>query len=273
MIGKFKILAASTALVVASAGALAPVASAATKPAPPIESTHQYRALSNYVDVLAVKSQSSQTPTQIAKYKTYLRNHRSLTDAKVRSLYQVRVSNSKMKKKAEQHNINYIVATYNTQIVSVKNSKYKHVKFLKNQNKVADAVIHSQYDGQLKKLTTEQSSLKSKILKAKSSKKKNILKLQLAAINNDKKAVSKTMNSQLGVKDRYYGNLEDTVKRDAFVKLNELRQTRDSKKLAARNLMNQNYQSRIQHAKDIRTESFNKVKNLYYKGFGYINKM
>ena len=171
---------------------------------PGIRSTQQYQALKNYVAELNAEKSQQQTPAQISKYRSELSKKRARAAAKVRVLYQNRMSQAKDRRNQRKAKVVALKQRRNNQVAQLKNARQSRLNEIAAERRAAIARINGKYAAQQDRLNKQLNKARKKLAKATNPVVKQNLREEISAIQDNLDNLAQEKRADLNVADNKY---------------------------------------------------------------------
>lgn len=240
---------------------------------PGIRTTKEYQALKSYVQELQAKRSQPQTAAEIAKYRSELSKRDTKAKAKVRQLYQERLSQAKQTKAKRQAKVKVLKQRKKTTIANLKKAEQGRLNAIAANRRAEVARITTKYNTQLNQLEKQRAKLRTKIAKAKNPVRKQNLQEELQAVQDQINTVSQEKADDIRIANNKYDDQVQTTKDNYDQRIEQAEMQADTNIQNLQQRLRELYQQAKQNAQTRRASEFADVKALYTRGVGYINEM
>jgi len=240
---------------------------------PGIRSTAQYQALKSYVSQLNGEKNQQQTPAQISKYRSELSTKRARAAAKVRVLYQNRMSQAKDRRNQRKDKVAALKQRRNNQVAQLKNARQSRLNEIAAERRAAIARINGKYAGQQDRLNKQLNKARRKLAKATNPVVKQNLREEISAIQDNLDNLAQEKRSDLNVADNKYDNRTENAQNSFARRIENAVEQANATISNLQTRLREDYQRSKQLAQQRRADEFGLVRSKYTEGVGYINQM
>jgi hypothetical protein len=249
--------------------ALAP-AQAAT---PGIRSTREYQQLKTYVQELEAKKDQPQTPAEIQKYRSELRQKRAKAAGKVRALYQDQLSKAKQRRDVRKAKVQQLKQRKRQTLADLRQAQRDRLSAIAADRRAALSRINTRASARLDTLGKQRAKLQRRIAKATNPVTRQNLREELQAVQEQISTVTESTRDDIRIANNKYDDQAEQAKENfgqrierAVAQANRAIQTLQQR-------LRELYQSAKENAQQRRAGEFADVKALYDRGVGYIGQM
>jgi hypothetical protein len=267
-----RLLATAVALFVTPAlvFSAAPAANAGT---PSIRGTKEYQALKAYVSDLNAEKSQQQTPAQIGKYRRELSKKRAKASAKVRVLYQGRLSNAKQRRDNRKARVGVLKQRRNQQVAQLRAARQARLNAIAADRRAAIARINSSYASKQQNLNKQLTKARKKLAKATNPVIRANLREEISAIQDQLDTLAQEKRDDLTVANNKYDDQAQNARESYSQKIENATERANANIQNLQTRLRELYQQAKQNARQRRGNEFALVKSKYDEGVGYINKM
>lgn len=240
---------------------------------PGIRSTKQYQALKSYVSELNAEKSQQQTPAQISKYRSELSTKRARAAAKVRVLYQNRMSQAKDRRDKRKAKVVALKQRRNSQVAQLKNARQSRLNQIAAERRAAIARINGRYAAKQDKLNKQLTKARKKLAKATNPVVKQNLREEISAIQDDLDSLAQEKRDDLNVANNKYDNRTENAKDSYAQRIQNVIEQANARISNLQTNLREAYQRSKQLAQQRRADEFRLVRSKYTEGVGYINQM
>lgn len=260
--------------LIASSFVFVTASASAQQPIPGIKQTAAYRQLNTYVNILRAKRSTPTTAARRKVFKTNLTSRRSSANAKVQSLYSLKLTRlSKQDDKQQRRDIKKIRQNQRAQVQSLNASLASRLNALKVKQNAASDRITAAYNVKLNPLADRRDSLRRQLDKTTNPVRRsqltrqiNRIQVQLNALVNDRTTDLNNLANSYNLKAQSVNNL-------FAARINGVKAQAQQQIQQEQNAWRQTYAAQFQAAKTRRDAQKDMVGALAERGFGYIEQM
>ena len=179
---------------------------------PGIRSTKEYQQLKVYVQQLEAKKSQPQTPAEIAKYRSELSQKRAKTSAKVRALYQDQLNKAKQRRDNRKAKVVRLKQRKQAALANLRQAEQARLNAIGADRRAALARINTRYSSKMDNLTKQRAQLQKKIAKAKNPIKRQNLREEQQAVQDQINALVKSKQDDIRIANNKYDDQVETTK-------------------------------------------------------------
>ena len=246
----------------------------AQKPIPGIKKTAEWRSLESYVTTLQGKVSTPTTETQKQTYRTNLGNRRLKANAKVKALYQRRLTRiTSRDQKKEQRQIAQIRANEKNKVNQLKNDRAARLATARATIDSKVASIKASYAASLDSARSNLRRLKTSLARTKDPFRRQVILQRIDTVQNQIDQLRSQQRQKIDdARSRHRAKVAQI--RSAYAdRIASSRDYYDSLVVTVKNTWKKLYREDVQQIKQRRTSEYQLVTNLRDRGAGYIDQM
>lgn len=246
----------------------------AKKPIPGIKETSEYRSLLSYVDFLQTRKSIPAPPARKETYRNSLADRRLKANAKVKSLYNRRITRIRSRDdRAERRQIKKVRQQQKRRVAQLNGEKSERINEARGGYQARVNQVNANYSGRIASKVSNRRSLRAKLNRTTNPIAREVLLSQIEALGTKIRSLKGTRQRQLDqAASRYRSRVAEINERFAA----RIAGTKRFYKSLVRQIKDnwrKTFREDVRAAKSRQDSEFSLVTRLRNRGAGYINQM
>ena len=248
--------------------------SAASAAVPGIKTTHEYRALNNYVSFLNSKKNVATPVSRKTVYRSSLASKRLAANTKAKALYQRRIADiANNDDKKQRRTIKIIRRNQKSDVATVKDRQVAKINILQSKQTTAINRARAPFQAKINSFSNKRAILSARLKKTTNKTKRLKIQTKIDAIQAKINGLAADSQTAVNAVAARYNDKIAAVNALFVAKVAAVK-ARAAKLIArAKNAYKREYRDKIQTAKEIQTNDLALITSLRDRGAGYIDQM